>query len=113
VGLEDDGSEDLDPVGDELTVTGLAQLARDRVEAHTAGALSGDKRRSPVRRAGANRGQGARDAARDELVLTRCRWTSRRWTSRSHESQRSCHASSRGSTSVKTWGRSSLAGTHL
>ncbi len=71
VGLEDDRREDLDPIGEQLTVIGLAQLARLSVDAEAPGSIAGHARGAHVAGAAAHRLQRLGDPPRYELVVTR------------------------------------------
>ena len=114
VGLEHDRSEQLDPIGDELPMIGLTNLPGLRVDAKAASAITGNTRRAHVSRATADRVQRLRDPPRDELVVAgRLRTLALCSTCRSHRSQESRQASSRGSSSVNTCGLPPARGTHL
>jgi hypothetical protein len=71
VGLKDHGREQLDPVGDELAVVGLANLAGLKVEAKTPGAVAGNPGGVHVGGAGADGSKRLRDPPGDELVVAR------------------------------------------
>ena len=66
---EDDRREQLDPVGDELAVVGLADLAGLGVVAEAMGSVAGDPGCPHVGGAGADRLQGFGNCARNELVV--------------------------------------------
>lgn len=69
--LGDDRREQLDPVGDELAVSGLAQLAGLGVEAKAPGAVAGDAGCLHVGGSSADGCERLRDPAGDELVVAR------------------------------------------
>lgn len=75
MGLKDDRSEQLDPVGDELPMIGLTNLASLRVDAKAASAITGNTRRAHISRATADGVQRLRDPPRDELVVAGRLWT--------------------------------------
>ena len=70
-GLEDNRREHLDPVGDELAVVSLAQLAGLGVEPKPVRAVAGNARGAHVGGASSNRVERLGDPAGDELVLAR------------------------------------------
>jgi hypothetical protein len=69
--LKDDRREQLDPVGEELSVVGLAQLAGLGVEAKAPGAIAGNTGGVYVGGAGVHRMKRLGDPASDELVVAR------------------------------------------
>jgi hypothetical protein len=72
MGPEDDRREQLDPVGDELAVVGLAHLAGHGIEAKAAGAVARDAGRLHVSRAGADGAKRLGDPTGHELVVASC-----------------------------------------
>ena len=113
MGLEDDRREDLHPVGDELAVSGLAQLAGLAVKAEAPGPIAGDAGGAACSCAGAHRLQRLGDPSGDELVVARRLRALAALERRSQCSQELCQDSSRGSSSVKTCGLPPRRGEHL
>ena len=72
MGPEDDRREQLDPVGDELAVVGLAHLAGLGIEAKAAGAVARDAGGMHVSRASADGAKRLRDPTGHELVMASC-----------------------------------------
>lgn len=74
MGLEDDRGKQLDPIGDQLPVVGLAQLTGVGVEAKAAGAIAGDAGGAHVGGAGADGREPLGNPSGDELVMARRLW---------------------------------------
>jgi len=69
--FEDDRREQLHPVGDELAMMGLAQLAGPTIETQAPGTITSDARGAHVGVAGAHCLERLRDSLGDELVVAR------------------------------------------
>jgi hypothetical protein len=110
--FKDNRGKDLGPVGDQLTVAGGAPLAGLGIGAHPVGSLARHQPRLAIAGRGPDRLKRLGDPTSDELIVASgVRTLALECTGRSQVSQASCHASSRGRSSVKRYGRSPLAGT--